>query len=92
MGMYSIMTENHLIIIKPELVPEWLNALLEWESIKFYGYWTKERLEEYNQLGTNKIIEGYIIIRYEEGDIIKCIWNEQGFKYQFGKITFEDGA
>jgi len=93
MGMYSIMTEKKSLTYKKrELsktdIGDSLLLLFEWQEVKFYGYWTTKYLNQMADYGKKGIIKGEIIIHYEEGDIIKCKWDKDGFHYAIGIITF----
>ena len=93
MGMYSTLMENKLRIEKSEEIEKRypnLYYLLDGEAVKFYGYWTADVLDLLASLGKDGILEGEIIISCEGEDTVQCIWNNGGFIYCVGKVTFSD--
>ena len=93
MGMYTSLEESEVEILDEkklkEIIPELYDLLVEQEGIKFFGYWTDEYLAKLKKLGTDGILKGFCIVRYEEGEVIKCEWSEAGFRYSMGKVVFE---
>ncbi|MEK6829431.1 MAG: hypothetical protein AABY15_04840 [Nanoarchaeota archaeon] len=92
--MYTSLEESKVEILEvrklKEIAPE-LYTLFEdlGDEIKFFGYWDNEYLTKLNKLGTDGILKGYCVVHYEEGEIIKCEWSKEGFRYSMGKVVFE---
>jgi len=59
-------------------------------EIKFFGYWNEPTLQYLDEVGKKGYAKGEFICHYEEGDYIKCKFDETGFHYSMGKTVYEE--
>jgi len=102
MGMYTTMEDNINLKVEEDLIQFYTDVedcyingdslykfLVDVEPIKFYGYWGSKELEFLNKVGKKGFVKGEFTCQYEEGDFIKCKFDEDGFHYSIGRVVFE---
>jgi hypothetical protein len=98
MGMYTTIEDNSELIVDEKLKDfegewgEWLYDFLteEFDEAKFYGYWNNEMMSNLKEIGRLGLVKGECTVRYEGGDLIKCWWDEKGFKYKRAQVVFPE--